>query len=724
MDLGNEYGDDNLLPHVPVDDDPRPQVVPQNDENEIVSDVESDDNEDQCEWKLIEEDENVEQPKKGMTFNSIEELKSYYRRFGKQRGFGVVQKKATRDKISRKEVRVTLACARQGKPAPKTSKPNPTTKTDCKAKLNAKFVETKWCVTSVTTDHNHDLSPGQARYFKCNRRLNPSVKRKIIVNDIAEIGLSQSCNSLAVEAGGYENLSFVEKDYRNFINKERYLRLGQGGAKALCDYFTKMQATNNGFYAVMDLDDESRLRNVFWADARSRASYESFGDAITFDTTYLTNRYELPFAPFVGVNHHGQSMLLGAGLLSSEDTENFVWLFQTWLECMNGRAPNAIITYQNRAMKNAIARVFPGTRHRYCLWHILKKILEKFRAHSQYDAFKSALQRCVYESQTCDDFEVGWQSLLERYNLKDNDWLRQLYDERTFWVPAYLKGEFWAGIITTQRSESINAFFDGYVRPSTTLKQFVDQYDIALRKKVENEALADFNSFNSTLSCLTFYSFEKKFQQVYTIAKFKEVQVEILGRIYCTVSLLSKEGAIYTYQVIAQVLVEDAFVKQVIYVVYFNEDKDEFEVKCTCGSFESRGILCRHVISVLAAHNITSLPSKYYLDRWRKDVKRRYTLVKSSYDSLSGNPDVQRYDNLCKCMHKLAEIAARNVDHYTKVQRHINMLTTELSGLSCEQNPPSRALPGASSTFNESIDGDDLEVESDKVHSPLKVRSK
>jgi hypothetical protein len=74
------------------------------DENEIVSDVESDDNEDQCEWKLIDDDGNVEQPKKSMTFDSIEELKSYYRRFGKQMGFGVVQKKVTRDKISRKEV--------------------------------------------------------------------------------------------------------------------------------------------------------------------------------------------------------------------------------------------------------------------------------------------------------------------------------------------------------------------------------------------------------------------------------------------------------------------------------------------------------------------------------------------------------------------------------------------------------------------------------------------
>ena len=73
---------------------------------------------------------------------------------------------------------------------------------------------------------------------------------------------------------------------------------------------------------------ESRLRNVFWANARCRAAYEYFGEVITFDTAYLTNKYDMAFTPFVGVNHHGQSMLLGCALLSNEDTETFTWLFK------------------------------------------------------------------------------------------------------------------------------------------------------------------------------------------------------------------------------------------------------------------------------------------------------------------------------------------------------------------------------------------------------------
>ncbi|KAF8364660.1 hypothetical protein HHK36_033340 [Tetracentron sinense] len=140
--------------------------------------------------------------------------------------------------------------------------------------------------------------------------------------------------------------------------------------KAMHIYFTRMQQRNSNFFYLMDLDNEGHLRNVFWADARSRAAYGYFGDVVTFDTTYLTNRYDMSFAPFVGVNHHGQSVLLGCGLLADETIESFIWMFKTWLIAMSGHPPNAIITDQCKAMQRAIAVVFPKARHRLCLWHI------------------------------------------------------------------------------------------------------------------------------------------------------------------------------------------------------------------------------------------------------------------------------------------------------------------------------------------------------------------
>ncbi|KAK1361080.1 hypothetical protein POM88_045554 [Heracleum sosnowskyi] len=102
----------------------------------------------------------------------------------------------------------------------------------------------------------------------------------------------------------------------------RRLRLAEGDAVALQDYFNKAQSIDSEFYYSIDLDDENRIKNLFWADARCRAAYREFGDVVTFDTTYLTNKYDMPFAPFVGVNHHGQSILLGQVVSSISETSN------------------------------------------------------------------------------------------------------------------------------------------------------------------------------------------------------------------------------------------------------------------------------------------------------------------------------------------------------------------------------------------------------------------
>jgi hypothetical protein len=59
-----------------------------------------------------------------------------------------------------------------------------------------------------------------------------------------------------------------------------------------------MQKQNCGFYYVMNMDDNCRLRNAFWVDTRSRTVYEFFCDVITFEMTYLTNRYDMSFYSF------------------------------------------------------------------------------------------------------------------------------------------------------------------------------------------------------------------------------------------------------------------------------------------------------------------------------------------------------------------------------------------------------------------------------------------
>jgi hypothetical protein len=109
-------------------------------------------------------------------------------------------------------------------------------------------------------------------------------------------------------------------------------------------YFESMKAENENFYHDEQIDGENVLRNIFWANASSRAAYADFGDCITFDTTYKSNIYHMPLAVFVGVNNHLQSTILGVALMGDESTDSFEWVFSTFLKCMGGKQPICILT--------------------------------------------------------------------------------------------------------------------------------------------------------------------------------------------------------------------------------------------------------------------------------------------------------------------------------------------------------------------------------------------
>lgn len=242
-----------------------------------------------------------------------------------------------------------------------------------------------------------------------------------------------------VQCGGPEYLGWTPKDSRNLIERRRHLRFGDGNVDAISKLFIRLQNTNREFVYHMDINDHSRLVSVMWVDSRSGAAHEEFSDAITFDTTYLINKYKIPFATVVvGINHHSQSILLGCALIGREDANSFKWLFRHWLAAMGKVHPKCIITDQCESIKIAIQDVMPNMIHRYCVWHITNKLPTKLNDRPDYHDTANAFRRIFYESITPETFEVKWAEFLETYALQNHRWYQSLYGERTCWVPCYL----------------------------------------------------------------------------------------------------------------------------------------------------------------------------------------------------------------------------------------------------------------------------------------------
>ncbi|WVZ55565.1 hypothetical protein U9M48_006207 [Paspalum notatum var. saurae] len=462
--------------------------------------------------------------------------------------------------------------------------------------------------------HDRGLGPVPSRWRAVcasgPREIPESAKKKANITDEMDGMVEKSLSEIAetrkfptrpkrgasgVAAVGSQRFSRIE----SFVQ-----RFGEDDLNSLKKFIETMQCRKPNFIHSWDLDRESRAKNLFWTDTRAQVQYRYFSDVITLDVIYLQHtRASLPLATLLGVNNHGHLVLLGCGLLSGDSKENYVWLLKRWLSCMNGKHPEAITTGYSNVIAEAVAEVFPNARHRFCFWHILKKLLENVGRTHEKEAISSRFKEVVYDSVTLTDFEKEWGAMVDQYNLKDNEWFSALYSCRKQWAPGYVNHSFWTGTSAIRKVEKPDPYFDGVVA-KTTLPVFLEQYETNLKGKLEREAL----------TLLSGLPFEEQLVEVYTVTMFQSFQDEIKQLMHAICKEVDRSGNSITYMV--SELIQG---KKVDYtVVYNNADKD---VWCICRSFPSRGILCSHALAVLKQENVLMLPSKYILDRWRKDFR-------------------------------------------------------------------------------------------------------
>ena len=184
-------------------------------------------------------------------------------------------------------------------------------------------------------------------------------------------------------------------------------------------YFKKKRAEDDRFYYSFQVDKNNKVKSVFWADANSRSFYETCGDCISFDTTFLTNKYNLPFAPIVGVSQHGHTYLFACALIVNECAETFKWVFTEFICAMGGKHPQTIITDQDRAMQVAISEVLPNTVHKCCLYHVKSKTEQKVgRTFQHNEGLFEEFQDIVDNSLTELEFETLWQQMIADFKVE------------------------------------------------------------------------------------------------------------------------------------------------------------------------------------------------------------------------------------------------------------------------------------------------------------------
>ncbi|XP_004309932.1 PREDICTED: protein FAR1-RELATED SEQUENCE 5-like [Fragaria vesca subsp. vesca] len=348
-------------------------------------------------------------------------------------------------------------------------------------------------------------------------------------------------------AGGIQNVGCMPRDLRNF---ERDLREEVRGhdATMLLEYFESEKEKKPSFYFEVDRDEENRMTRCFWADPTSKKAYFFFNDVVVFDTTYNTNKYRMIFAPITGVNHHGQTIVFGCGLLSDEKTESFIWLLEQWLKAMPSGPPKVIITDQYQAIAKAIAQVLPHTLHRFCIWHIMFKFRDKLGpviAQGYYGLFKNS----VYNSKTKEEFEASWKNAVQQSKQENHVWLTTMYELRSRWIPAFCNHIFHAGMQSSQRVESNHSFFKTFVSLNNSLLDFATRIKRGLGQQRHEELIRDHIDSNEIPKTKTYYPIEKQMREVYTkeiFLRFQDQVVKSTAYLKCETLKEDEHDCVYT----------------------------------------------------------------------------------------------------------------------------------------------------------------------------------
>ncbi|XP_074347473.1 protein FAR1-RELATED SEQUENCE 5-like [Apium graveolens] len=243
----------------------------------------------------------------------------------------------------------------------------------CKAKMILKYMfPDKYIVKTFVELHNHPLADKNGRQFlRVNREMDISLRNLCYNGAKVNIGSSKMFSFAKEMYGGYANVGANLRDFRNF-SRGLKLFIGDNDAQMIIDKFKRIQQNSEGFYFAFDVDSSGHLNKLFWSDVIGRRNFQLYGDAVSFDATFDTNRYNMIFAPFTSVDKHYRCVTFAACLLSHESIVGYSWAFDHLVKVM-GRNSVVIVTDQCPAMKVAVRDIFSevnglvATKHRLCM---------------------------------------------------------------------------------------------------------------------------------------------------------------------------------------------------------------------------------------------------------------------------------------------------------------------------------------------------------------------
>ncbi|KAF3631098.1 hypothetical protein FXO38_26794 [Capsicum annuum] len=243
--------------------------------------------------------------KLGMKFDSDEHAYECYNEYATSIGFSVRKEYANKNRVQGYVTSTTFTCYKKGyrnidKRDSMVKKHRKETRTGCLAHIiTSRRSNGVFRITSFEDKHSYPLvDPTLSHLLPSQRNIKVVQAYELDLLDDSGIRPKASFEYAARQAGGQFFLGYTKGDHKNYLRDKR------------------QESLKRGF-------DDSLITNVFWVDAKMIRDFKIYGDVVSFDTTYRTNREYRPLALFVDLNNHREMVIFGAALLYEESTGSF-----------------------------------------------------------------------------------------------------------------------------------------------------------------------------------------------------------------------------------------------------------------------------------------------------------------------------------------------------------------------------------------------------------------
>ncbi|KAL4319929.1 hypothetical protein GQ457_18G013090 [Hibiscus cannabinus] len=375
---------------------------------------------------------------------------------------------------------------------------------------------------------------------------------------------------------------------------------------------------------LYNIVDKIKREEVKDSDAEMMMAYlYEFGQVLVFDTTYKCNEYNKPFVVLVGVNHHRNTVPFGCALIVNEKEDTYVWVLEQLIAAGDGYKPLTVITDRDKAMANSISK--------------------------------------------------AWKGLVCKHDCQDKKWAKDLYEDKEKWAEAYMQGDFYAAMRSTQRCESMHRTLKSLLDRKVMLYQFVNYYHKELDSLRWEEGRQDYKTINEQPVCdgvLT--SLKKHASRVYTRNCF---------------TTLCKEMSYEGYYLVKKCFPHDG---RMLYWLEHGEkdgswyvvagDINHNTMHCCCMKLESVGFPCRHMFAVLKYEKAKEIPQGCILKRWTINAKNTVELKKNDMDIKGDNPAAiqARYAHLASFCMNICHRASQSYETFNEVKDQIAKMSMKL----------------------------------------------